>query len=330
MPSKDLSSRRAFLLGGASALAAGLAGCGGRSVKHGWLDVGAPVDGTLRDVVVTTAGPHAVGESGAIVARRSDTWETVVSDGPAGQSTGLYGVDVTDDGRRLWVAGSGGAAGAYDPASGEMIDFSGPAGNTSTWTDVAVSGRAGSERIALLNGSGELLAGRAREGTVRWSEVTKPTGGVSGTAVDAVGRTTVVTDSGGGVYGHTGPIDPTKPDEPGWKTVGIRGVETSLRDLVAVAPDQVEVVTDDGTSYRYDGQSWFRTDVADGSLHAIDRRGGNALTAGVDGAIYEVSNHQWERAETPTSNTLHGCAVATDSYADVAVGAGATILERFG
>jgi len=327
----DRLTRRRFLAAGATATAAvGLAGCGNRTVPHGWLDVGAPVGGALRDVTLTTAGPHAVGEGGAVVARQGDAWETVVENGPAGQGNGLHGVAVTDDGRRVWLAGESGAAGAYDPVSGTLTDVSGPAGHTSTWTDVAVAGRAGSERVALLNGSGELLPGRARQGTVRWGELTKPTGGEPGTAVDAVDRTTVVTDAAGGVYGHTGPVDPTERDEAGWTTMGLRGVESAIRDVSAMEPDLVTVVTADGAAFDYDGYGWFRTPVAEAALHAVDRRGDDALTAGVDGAVYELADHAWQRADTPTSATLHGCALGTDSYADVAVGANGTVLERFG
>ncbi|WP_436928781.1 twin-arginine translocation signal domain-containing protein [Halosimplex halobium] len=329
--SSDRFTRREFLAtAGSAAAAVGLAGCGNRTVPHGWLDVGAPVDGALRDVAVTTAGPHAVGEGGAVVSRRGDAWRTVLGNGPAGQGNGLHGVAVTDDGRRVWLAGESGAAGAYDPVSDTLTDVSGPAGHTSTWTDVAVAGRAGSERVALLDGSGEVLPGRARQGTVRWGELTKPTGGEPGTAVDAVGRTTVVTDAAGGVYGHTGPVAPAERDEPGWTTMGLRGVETALRDVVAMEPDLITAVTDDGAAFDYDGYGWFRTPVADGALHAVDRRADDALTAGVDGAVYELADHSWQEADTPTGATFHGCALGTDAYADVAVGANGTVIERFG
>lgn len=320
-------SRRSLLLGGASAAATALAGCSGGDVDHGWLDVGSPTDGALTDVVVAATGPHAVGEGGVVVARTDDDWSTVVEAGPAGSGNGLYGADLTDGGRRVWVAGSSGGVGTYDVVDEQVTDHSAPEGMTSSWTDVAVAGRAGSERVALTNSSGEFLLGRVTADGVQWGRPTKPTGGESAAAVDVADRTVVVADTGGGVYARRPAMG---SDDANWETIGVSGVDAELADLVAVAPDLVSVAAADGTVYAYDGHRWLETDVSDGPLHGLTRRGAHGLAVGTEGAAFELADHDWSGVDTPVEATLHGCALSDGSYSDVAVGENGTILERFG
>lgn len=318
--------RRAVLFGGGTALAATLAGCSGGGVEHGWLEVASPTNDALYDVVTTDAGPHAVGEGGRIVARTDENWSTVVPDGPAGDGNTLYGAALTDDASRLWVAGTSGAAGYYDVVADRLTDYSAPDQKTSSWADVAAAGRAGSERVALVNNSGELLFGRATTDGVQWESVTKPTGGESASAVDIAGRAVVVADTGGGVYVRR----PGPDDERSWETIGIGGTDVEITDLVAVEPNRVSVAAASGSVFDYDGHRWLETEVTDGALHAIDRHGASGLATGTGGGVFELRNHEWESAETPTDRTLHGSALDAGSFSDVAVGESGTILERFG
>lgn len=320
MAGETRTSRRA-LLAATGAAAVGLAGCGSRSAPHGWLTVDAPDGGALYDVVVTRAGPHAVGESGRIVARRNDAWGTVVDDGPGGEGADLLAAAVTDDGRRLWAAGSSGAVARYDTVTGRLADRSAPLEKTSTWEAVAVTGPAGSERVHLVNGSGELLSGRVRGGTVRWGEVTKPTGGESATAIDYAGTTGYLGDTAGAVY---------RTEGGGWTPVGVSGADATIHDLAAATPRLVNVVTDDGTVYLYTGYNWLALATADDPLHAVDRREGRGVAGGVGGTVYELADGGWTAQDTPTDATLHGVAVGRYTYADAAVGANGTVMERFG
>ncbi len=318
-------SRRSLLLGGATALTGVLAGCSGGGVEHGWLQVGSPTSDSLYDVVLTAAGPCAVGDGGTVLTRRQDNWKAA-SSGSVGSDT-LYGASATDDGRRVWFCGDSGAVGAYDVVADRATDHSAPGEKTSSWTDVAVAGRAGSERVALVNSSGEFLLGRATADGVRWESPAKPTGGESATAVDVANRTVLVADSGGGVYARR-PASGTSG--PTWETVGIGGQDVEIRDLVAVDPDRISVVTATGAVYAYGGYRWLRSDVTDGALHAVTQRGTHALAVGAGGSVLELTDHRWQPAETPTDRSLYGCALDAGSYSDVAVGTGGTILERFG
>jgi hypothetical protein len=317
----DTQIDRRGLLAATGAAAVGLAGCGSRSAPHGWLTVDAPDGGTLYDVVVTRAGPIAVGESGRVLARRNDAWGTVVDDGPGGNGSELLAAAVTDDGQRMWAAGSSGAVARYDTATGQLDDLSAPLEKTSTWEAVAATGRTGGERVHLVNGSGELLSGQVRNGTVRWGKVTKPTGGESATTIDYARTTGYIGDTAGSVYRTKG---------SGWSPVGVGGADATVHDLAAATPRLVNVVTHEGSIYLYTGYNWLALAEAEDPLHAIDRREGRGVAGGHGGTVYELVDDGWEVQDTPTDAKLYGVAVGRYTYADVAVGENGTVMERFG
>ncbi|MCU4800117.1 twin-arginine translocation signal domain-containing protein [Halobacteria archaeon HArc-gm2] len=318
-------SRRQFLATSAAAAAVGLAGCGSDDqTRYGWNVVETPTRKGLTDAAMTTDGPYAVGESGLVLTRRGDEWQTVVQNGPDGSNNGLSGMDVTDDGKKLWVCGSSGALGRYDVVAGEMTDFTAPRQKTSSWADVAVDGRSGSELVYLVNGSGELLPGRWSGQRMNWAEVTKPTGGESAAAVDTASGVVYVTDTGGGVYRHE------EKSEDGWTAAGIRGVDASLRDVAAVDGDLVDVAADDGSIYVYNGYNWLQLRAGEHPLHGIDRDRHRGLAVGNNGSAHAIQENNWQTESTPTTKTLQGCALGNASHSDVAVGNDGTILERFG
>lgn len=302
---------------------AGLGGCleDGNDAEYGWNEIESPVEETLYDVVVTFEGPYAVGEGGRIVARRSDEWEVVTEDGPANAANRLSGAAVTDDGRHVWFAGSSGAIGQRDVLNGEATDRSAPKEKTSSWEDIAVVGRAGEERIHLINGSGELLSGTNRNGDIDWGEITKPGNGTEPTAVEFTGGTGFITDGNGGVYGTAG------GDE--WQRIGIRSSDTALNDVVALNAQTINVVTGEGSIFLYNGFDWLRLEVGRNGLNAIDRSRDRGFVVGASGAVYELTDSEWKSQNTPTSKTLRGVTLGTTDYADVAVGDGGLILERF-
>ncbi|WP_424019240.1 hypothetical protein ACOZ4N_07140 [Halorientalis pallida] len=322
-------SRRSLLAAGGATLASAVAGCSDSTPARGWNTVDTPVGDALYDVVITQAGPYAVGGGGAVLTRADDAWTAVTKQGPGEEGNTLYGADVSDGGRQLWFCGGSGAVGAYDTLDERLTDFSAPEGKTSSWADVAVAGRAGNERVALVNSSGEYLPGKNRNGTVEWGTVTKPTGGESASAVDLVGRRAFVADTGGTVARRAFRAR-SDNRERRWTAIGIDDTGAELTDLVAFEHDLVLTVTDGGEVFDYDGHAWMRDDVTDGSLRAVDRRGGRGLVAGAEGRIFALTDHAWTEQETPTGTTLHGCALGTDQYVDVAVGEGGTLLERFG
>jgi hypothetical protein len=323
MARKQRCSRRDVLAFTGSALAVGFAGCltGNSTAKHGWQRVESPTGKALRDVVLSADGPFAVGESGHILARTDDRWETITQNGPSGASNGLTGAAATSDGKRVWVCGDSGAVGQYAVKDGTMTDRSAPKQKTSSWEDVAVTGTAGSERVLLINGSGELVIGRNQDGTIQWGNVTKPTGGDSVNAIAARRNTGSLCDTNGNVY--------RKASGGQWQSVGIEDVTASLHDIAMLDIDTVTVVGDDGSVFLYNGFNWLSVASAENALHAVARRKGRGAAVGPGGTILTVDGTEWSNAETPVSKTLHGVALGTVEYADVAVGADGTILENF-
>ena len=316
----EYSRRAALALAGG--VTVGLAGClGGSTTTHGWQRVSSPTKKALRDVVFTGRGPVAAGEGGRVLARTDDDWETVVERGPGNASNGLTGAATTGDGERVWVCGDSGAVGRYDVRSEAIIDHSAPKGKTSSWADVAVVGRAGDERVLLLNGSGELLTGRVSGGSVRWGTVTKPSGGDSADAIAARPRASYLCDSTGSVYRGSA--------NGQWRSVGIDDVSTTLHDVAMLDAETVTVVGDDGSVFVYDGYDWLAVASVGNALHAVDRRGGRGVAVGPGGTVVAADGTEWTESDTPVSTTLHGVALGTVEYADVAVGADGTVLENF-
>jgi hypothetical protein len=297
-------------------------GSEGDEAGDGWDAVESPTDEPLTGVVATHAGAYAVGEGGVVLAREADAWELVLEHGPNADGESLRGIDATDDGRVVWFTGDGGALGRYDVEEGRLTDHSAPEERTSTWTAVAVVGRAGGEHVHLANGSGELLRGTYDGGDVDWGEIHKPGSGSSITDLafdDAVGY---VCDSSQGVYATT-------DDGERYETIGIEDANTDFAALAATDAELV-VAGGDGTVFRYDGSVWTTLRAGETALRAIDLTNETGLAAGDAGTVFERADGGWEPVETPVDADLQGVLVGAAGRArpDVAVGTDGTIVER--
>lgn len=97
-----------------------------------WSVVEASTEKALRDVVQTADGPYAVGAEGHVLRRSEEAWDLRIDAGSARNHDALTTAGVTDDGKRIWFAGSSGALGMYDTETGKKHDYSAPEGWTST------------------------------------------------------------------------------------------------------------------------------------------------------------------------------------------------------
>lgn len=314
-----LSRRETLAALGAAAVP--LAGCSG--VESEWAAVDGPTDATLNDVATTREGAYAVGEGGVVVGRDETGWSTAVADGPAGDQNGLRSAGVTSNGRVVWFAGDSGAVGLYDTVAEHVADFSAPGEKTSSWEAVAVAGLAGSERIFLVNGSGELLRGTRHGADVEWDEVTKPGSGSSVTALDVTPlEYAYLCDTDGAVYESS--------DAGGtWERIGIEGAGVDFDDVAAVDSGHVDVAGGDGVVYRYDGAGWSRTTVGEDPIRALARDRYGALAVNAVGGIYERTFDGWtELAAAHAGNELLSIALGTPRTPQIAVGESGTVLER--
>ena len=324
MPTGKSTRRRFLELAGAGVAAAspvGVSSVGSAATENGWSTVESGTGKTLYDAVSTLEEPYAVGSGGDVLARRAEGWEQVLDAGPTTESNTLRGIDVTDDGRNVWFAGSSGAVGKYDTATGEMSDYSAPNSKSSTWESILIGGAAGSETIYLANGSGEVLVGQNSAGKVTWGDALEPGGGSSIKGGDLIDPTTsYFSDTNAKVYESTN-------DGESYDTIGIEGGSIGLYGVGAADRDDISVAGGDGSVFRYNGAVWTKLAVGGSGLNALERAGTSGLTVGGSGTIYRRTWTGWEEEETPAGNALQGVTFGT-SGPDVAVGSSGTILER--
>ncbi|WP_247002503.1 hypothetical protein [Halosolutus gelatinilyticus] len=299
-----------------------------RSSQAEWTQVESPTDEPLYGAVETVDGPYAVGGGGDVVARRQDgNWVKVVEYGPQARSRPLFGVDVTDDGRRIWFVGDSGVIGEYDVQTQTLTNYSAPMGITSTWEDCAVRGTAGdNERLYFVNGSGELLVGtRLDSGAVEYEEVIEPGGGSTIPGIDFHAR------NRGHVVSTSQLVAETEDGGETWEQIGIDFAGEAFFDVASEGLQDVNVAAGAGIIYRYDGFRWTPhvVDSDRQAIRAIDRDDAAGLAAGAEGKVYDrQSVGQWRRTQTPVSVALLG--VARTTAVDVAVGENGTIVERTG
>ena len=282
----------------------------------------------LYAVVGTVEGPHAVGGRGVLAADRGEGWEVVFDDGPATRQNQIRSVDVTDDGKRLWLVGSGGSIGCYDVAERRRYDYGYPEQLTSTWEGIAVSGPRGAEKALAANGSGEVLPFAVEDADPDWGYL-DPVGDANA-GIDAFGSTP---EGVGFVVDTTGSAYKTTPAE-GWTDIGVLDTQASFTEVAAGPDEQVYVAADDGRLYRYGDtyHSWTPIEVGDGvAVRTVDvYRGGNGrrqmAVLSEEGRLYErVASERWERRPVPTNDRLYDLSLGDP---DLVVGRSGTVIER--
>jgi len=290
-----------------------------------WREVECPFEKALYGVVDTVKGPYAIGDGGTVVADRGGGWEIIFDDGPRTRDNQLRGLDVTDDGKRIWFAGSSGALGCYDVVGRRKYDYSNPNEKTSTWEGITVAGQAGAEKVLVANGSGEILPFTVDGFDEDWKPVSKPASKGSNVAAlaaspDGVGY---AVDTSGNAFRTTA--------DDGWEDIGIVNAQVKFYDIFAGEKGRVYVAAGDGRVYRYDDsyRDWTPIGVAEKSLRAFDIERGDTnrmVAIGDGGTIYErAGRDRWEQIPSPTGDRLFDVALGET---DVVVGNSGTILTR--
>ncbi|ELY54032.1 ICP22 family protein [Natronolimnohabitans innermongolicus] len=303
-----------------------------------WRAVDVPTDATLRDVVAGPTGAYAVGDGGAVLADDGGDgdgpedgdpeWTVVLEDGPATGSNDLRGVDATDDGAAVWVAGDSGALGRIDTETGRHTDYTAPADVTDNWLGVAVAGAGGAETILVINGSGAVLRGEYRDGDLEWTGPDKPGSGSSFSGIALFGdgggdgETAVgyCCDTNDGVY-------ETVDGGETFERVGLEGADGTLTGVATTGRGNCLVSADDGVVHRYDGTTWTPERVLEGALSGIARDGERTAAAADDGRVYEREGAavDWNRSAVELEAPL--LAVSLEANRTVAVGESGAVLE---
>ncbi|MFC7199623.1 WD40/YVTN/BNR-like repeat-containing protein [Halospeciosus flavus] len=281
-------------------------------------------------MVSTVDGPYAVADKGVLVRRQDDgDWAVVFDDGPATRDNSLFAAAATDDGERVWFAGSSGALGYYDVTTNEKHDYTAPKEKTSTWEAIAVSGKAGNEKLLVANGSGEVLPGYVDGCCPQWGQVSKPDGTDSSTGGSGATITGLAASPDG--YGYainsSGSVFMTTADDA-WEKIGIENAQVNFTDVYADG-ETVLVTAGSGRVYRYEPncKNWTPLGVASVTLNSIAHDGDELVAVGNDGVVFrKKGNSKWTKRPTPTSNDLNS--VTLSDGIDAAVGKAGTILER--
>ncbi|NUC72958.1 hypothetical protein HTZ84_11665 [Haloterrigena sp. SYSU A558-1] len=311
-----LTRRSTLQLAGASLVAATLPATASAS-EDGWTAVETPIDSTLHDVASTATNAHAAAEGGTVLERTDAGWEVVLQGGPTGNGNDLYGVDVTDDGERLWIVGASGAIGEYDVGTGDLVDRSAPNDYTANFNDVAVTGPVGDADVYVADDSGSIHYSfqNGEEGT--WEYVV-PGSGAGLKAIEFFGdRAGHAIDTNGRVY--------ATDDGVTWNAIGIEDADSTFYGLDSDAADDVTVSGGNASIFEYDGSQWVPESLGDADLFDVETDGDEGYTVGSGGVIFELDGGEWTLNQTPVGENLTAVA---DGPVAIAVGSAGTVLER--
>lgn len=290
-----------------------------------WERVDSPTTVALRDVTSTVNGPVAVGDKGIAVGRGRERWGVILENGPGAKGRALYAVDTSDDGKRVWFAGAGGAFGYYDIVSEERRDYSVPRGNSNGFYSLAVAGERGSEKFLVGDGSGHVLPGHMENDEADWSWSTTPSGG---NAVQALCHD----DDGYGyaVTANANVFMTTADDE--WERVGIDGAQNSF---YACSFAEGVFLTGGGGGLIHeadnlldhdDDVTWTPTDLGGFAVYGLDAGHGAQLACGENGNVHiRMAGGDWEQGTYERSTTFNAGLVEDPM---IVVGDNGLIVER--
>jgi hypothetical protein len=313
-------TRRSFVKTlGAAAASTAVAGVATAS-GSGWTTVETPTGNALYDVEDATAGVYAVGGGGIVLERTGEGYATVVDGGPTGNGNSLFGADVTDDGKRLWVVGASGAIGEYDVLTGDLTDHSAPMDVTNNFNDVAVTGDAGEANVYVAGDSGKMYHSFENGASGTW-EYTTPASGSNVNAVD------FHDERSGHIVDGNQTVLYTR-DGTTWDRLGIADANYNFYGVDSDGFDDVRVSGGGGSIYHWNGSEWTRSDTGDAGLRDVEVAGADdGYVVGGGGAVYDRQNGRWSADPTPTGENLKAV-VPLGGEAAVAVGAAGTVIER--
>ena len=270
-------------------------------------------DTTLFDVVDTREGPFAVGLEGTLVRRGEDRYYTVTDGSPFGEHTHLYGLDVTGDGRRLWIVGGEGVVAEYDVLTDEIRRHD--VGIDRTLVDVGVTGPTGEGTVYAIDGRGNVFYTFDYGDTWEQHEFGH---GVPTVALERFGeRGGVVLDLGGCVFRTL--------DGKTWDPVRVGGLDRYMFGITGTR-DYGAIVGEDGLLIAGDEDERHRHILGDVDLLDIDYRPTDTfgVVTGFEGTVFEF-HEEWRRVELPVEFPLFGVYVGERT---IVVGDEGVVFER--
>jgi hypothetical protein len=313
------TTRRRFLKASFGTVGAAALPATASATESDWTVAETPTGNTLYDVEYTANGAYAVGGGGVCLHRTNEGWTTVFDGGVTGNGNSLYGADVTDDGKRLWMVGASGAVGEYDVETGDLNDHSAPTDSTNNFNDVSVTGQAGEANVYVAGDSGKMYYSFENGEEQTWEDVTPG----SGSAISAVdfydAKSGHIVDTNQKVF--------ATDDGTTWDAIGIGDANVNFYGVDSDASDDVWVSGGGGMVFHWDGANWTPTDLGDAGLRDIEVTDDDqdGFTVGGGGKVFDLTDGKWAQDATPTGENLKAVVRGTT---DVAVGAGGTVIER--
>ncbi|WP_276281773.1 WD40/YVTN/BNR-like repeat-containing protein [Halorussus caseinilyticus] len=289
------------------------------NAASGWASASSPVQTTLHDVEYADTGAYAVGGGGDVVERTSNGWQKILDGGASGGGNDLLGSDVTDDGERLWFVGKSGEVGEYDVSTGSLTDRSNPLDSGNNFSDVAVTGNAGSANVFATDQSGKIFYNFDNGTAGKWHSVT-PGSGAALPAIDFFDlKDGHAIDTNQKVFETT--------DGASWQAIGNNDAGVTFYGVDSDGFDDVWVCGGNGTVFHYDGANWTPTGLGNPALRDIEvtTDDGDGYAVGDGGAVFDLTSGTWSQDDTPTGANLKG---VVRGSTDIAVGAGGTIIEN--
>lgn len=313
------TTRRRFLKTSAATVTTAALPATASATESDWTVAETPTGNALYDVEYTANGAYAVGGGGVCLHRTGDGWRAVFDGGVIGNGNSLYGADVTDDGKRLWMVGASGAVGEYDVETGNLQSHSAPTGSTNNFNDVSVTGSAGQANVYVAGDSGKVYYSFENGEDQTWEYVTPG----SGSAISAVDFYDV---KSGHVVDTNQKVFETD-DGTTWDAIGIGDANVNFYGVDSDASDDVWVSGGGGKLFHWDGANWTPTDLGDAGLRDVevtdDDQDGS--TVGGGGKVFDLTDGRWAQDATPTGQNLKAV-VRGDR--NLAVGAGGTVIEN--
>ena len=315
-----VNRRTAIKAVGTAFASATLAGRGAAEAE--WRTEKTPNDGTLYDVAyaggdaTNDGSAYAVGQDGVVLERTENGWRKITDGGVTGDGRDLLCADVTDDGERLWFAGSSGAIGEYDVATGSLDDHGSPEDNTNNFLDIAVTGESGEANVYAADGSGGVSYSFDNGQSGKWNSVGIGQGnGFPG--IDFY-------DERSGHTVNTNASVFETDDGTTYERIGIPDTDNSLYGIDSDGSDDVWVVGGGGSVWRYNG-AWRRTDLGNLALRDIEIEDESGYTIGESGRVFEYAGGSWNEDTTDTGQNLKGIVLGSPN---VAVGASGTAIVK--
>jgi hypothetical protein len=313
------TTRRRFLQASAATVATAALPATAAAAESEWTVAETPTGNTLYDVEYTANGAYAVGAGGVCLHRTSEGWKKAFDGGVTGNGNSLYGADVTDDGKRLWMVGASGAVGEYDVEEDTLYNHSKPTDSTNNFNDVSVTGNADEANVYVAGDSGKIFYSFENGASQTWEYVTPG----SGAALSAIDFHDV---KSGHVVDTNQKVFQTS-DGTTYDNIGIADANVNFYGVDSDAPDDVWVSGGGGMVFHWDGANWTPESLGDAGLRDIEVTDDDqdGFTVGGGGKVFDLTDGEWAQDSTATGDNLK--AVVRGST-NIAVGAGGTVIEN--